>query len=94
MIQNRVQGLSNLVTACQCFLALVLFWIWIALYQAFIPSSGLVSYAGYSFLVVIGLWLESVFRDPSLCDINSELATIVETNRCGVVARSGVRFQK
>jgi exopolysaccharide biosynthesis polyprenyl glycosylphosphotransferase len=68
MIQNRVQGLSNLVTACQCVLALVLFWFWIGLYQAFIPSAegiNLVSYAGYNFLVVIGLWLESVFDRPN-----------------------------
>src|SRR5207247_241606 len=70
MIQYRVRGISNLVTASQCFLSLVLFWLWIALYQAFVPSSegiNLEYYAGYSFLIVVGLWLESVFRNrPSV----------------------------
>jgi exopolysaccharide biosynthesis polyprenyl glycosylphosphotransferase len=77
MIQNRVQGLSNLVTACQCVLALVLFWFWIALYQAFIPSSGLLGYAGYSFLIVIGLCLESVFRDPSNTPFHARRASVI-----------------
>ena len=66
MIQYRVRGISNLVTASQSFLTLVLFWLWIALYQAFVPTSegiNLEYYAGYSFLIVVGLCLESVFRD-------------------------------
>jgi exopolysaccharide biosynthesis polyprenyl glycosylphosphotransferase len=65
MIQYRVQGISNLVTACESLLTLVLFWIWIALYQAIVPGGegiNLGYYTGYSFLIVIGLWLESVFR--------------------------------
>ena len=65
MIQYRVQGISNLVTACESFLTLVLFWVWIAFYQAIIPNGegiNLLSYSGYGFLVVIGLWLESAFR--------------------------------
>jgi lipopolysaccharide/colanic/teichoic acid biosynthesis glycosyltransferase len=65
MIHYRVQGISNLVTACESFLTFVLFWIWIAFYQAIIPNGegiNLVSYSGYGFLIVIGLWLESIFR--------------------------------
>jgi exopolysaccharide biosynthesis polyprenyl glycosylphosphotransferase len=65
MIQYRVRGISNLVTACESLLALVLFWIWIALYQAIVPNGegiNLSYYTGYAFLIVIGLWLESVFR--------------------------------
>jgi putative colanic acid biosynthesis UDP-glucose lipid carrier transferase len=65
MIQYRVQGISNLVTVCESLLTLVLFWTWIALYQAIIPGGegiNLRSYTGYSFLIVIGLWLESVIR--------------------------------
>jgi FlaA1/EpsC-like NDP-sugar epimerase len=80
MIQNRVHGLSNLVTACQCFLALVLFWFWIALYQAFIPNAegiNLVSYAGYNFLVVIGLWLESIFRDRPNTSFHARRPSII-----------------
>jgi len=66
MIQYRVRGISNLVTASQCLLTLVLFWLWIALYQAFVPTSegiNLEYYAGYSFMIMVGLWLESVLRD-------------------------------
>src|ERR1700739_153538 len=65
MIQYRVQGISNLVVACELFLTLALFWIWIALYQAIVPNGegiNLSSYAGYGFLILIGLFLESVFR--------------------------------
>jgi exopolysaccharide biosynthesis polyprenyl glycosylphosphotransferase len=65
MIQYRVQGISNLVTVCESLLCLVLFWAWIALYQAIVPGGegiNLGSYTGYGCLVVIGLWLESVFR--------------------------------
>jgi FlaA1/EpsC-like NDP-sugar epimerase len=66
MIQYRVRGISNLLTASQCFLTLVLFWLWIILYQAFVSTSegiNLEYYAGYSFLIVVGLCLEPVFRD-------------------------------
>ena len=65
MIQYRVQGISNLVTICESLLTFVLFWAWIALYQAIVPGGegiNLESYTGYSFLIVIGLWLDSVFR--------------------------------
>jgi exopolysaccharide biosynthesis polyprenyl glycosylphosphotransferase len=64
MIQYRVQGLSNLVIVCESLFTLVLFWVWIALYQAIVPGGegiNLESYIGYSSLIVIGLWLESVF---------------------------------
>ena len=50
----------------RCLITLALFWLWIALYQAFVSTSegiNLEYYAGYSFLIVVGLWLESVFRD-------------------------------
>jgi len=80
MIQNRVQGLWNLVTACQCLLTLVLFWFWTALYQAFIPGSegiNLVNYAGYSFLVVVGLWLESVFADRPNTSFHAHRPSII-----------------
>jgi exopolysaccharide biosynthesis polyprenyl glycosylphosphotransferase len=65
MIQYRVQGISNLVIVCESLFTLVLFWVWIALYQAIVPGGegiNLESYIGYSFLIVIGLWLESVSR--------------------------------
>src|SRR5271157_1768236 len=64
MIQYRVQGISNLVIVCESLFTLVLFWAWVALYQAVVPGGdgiNLESYSGYSFLIVIGLWLESVF---------------------------------
>jgi len=64
MIQYRVQGISNLVIVCESLFTLVLFWAWVALYQAIVPGGdgiNLESYSGYSFLIVIGLWLESVF---------------------------------
>lgn len=65
MIQYRVQGISNLVIACELLLTLVLFWIWLALYQGAVPGGegiNLGYYTGYGLLIVIGLWLESVFR--------------------------------
>jgi exopolysaccharide biosynthesis polyprenyl glycosylphosphotransferase len=65
MIQYRVQGISNLVTVCELFFSLVLFWAWIALYQAIVPGGeGIIQgpYTGYSFLIAIGLWIESVFH--------------------------------
>jgi putative colanic acid biosynthesis UDP-glucose lipid carrier transferase len=63
MIQYRVQGISNLVTACQCLFIVVLFCVWITLYQAVVPGSEGINidyYAGYIFLIVIGLCLESI----------------------------------
>jgi exopolysaccharide biosynthesis polyprenyl glycosylphosphotransferase len=65
MIQYRVQGISHLVTVCESVFTFVLFWAWIALYQTMVPGGegiNLESYTGYSFLIVLGLWLESVFR--------------------------------
>ena len=66
MIRNRILGISNLVAACQCLLTLLVFWCWVALYLAFIPGSDgtdLTVYAGYSVLLIIGLFLDSVHRD-------------------------------
>jgi hypothetical protein len=68
MIQYRVQGISNLVTACESLLTLVLFWIWIALYQAIVPGGegiNLGYYTGYSFLIVIGWNRFSAYGDTS-----------------------------
>ena len=68
MIQNRIRGISNLVTACQCLFTLFVFWCWLALYRGFfLPTQGadLMVYGGYSLLLVIGLWLDSLNHDPA-----------------------------
>jgi len=68
MIHNRIRGISNLVTACQCLLTLFVFWCWLALYRGLMPGPGghnLKVYSGYSLLLVIGLWLDSLNHDSS-----------------------------
>jgi len=65
MIEDRVRGIGNLTTACQCLIALVIFWLWRLIYSQVIPGEGLnpTSYGGYSLLIVMGLVLESLLRD-------------------------------
>ncbi len=68
MIHDRTRGISNLVTACQCLLTLIIFWFWASLYHAFVPGAegaDLTAYSGYSLLIVIGLLLDSMNRDRS-----------------------------
>jgi exopolysaccharide biosynthesis polyprenyl glycosylphosphotransferase len=68
MIHNRIRGISNLVTVCQCLLTLLLFWYWLALYRGIIPGTAatdLKAYGGYSLLLVIGLWLDSLNYVPA-----------------------------
>jgi Bacterial sugar transferase len=80
MIQYRVRGVSYLVTASQCLLTLVLFWLWISLYQAFVPASegiNLEYYAGYSLLIVVGLWLEFVLRDRPITSFHPHRPSII-----------------
>ncbi len=80
MIQYRVRGIFNLVVACEAVLTLILFWLWITLYQAFIPGGdgiNLANYAGYSFLIVIGLWLESIFLSRKLIVFPVDQPTII-----------------
>jgi hypothetical protein len=65
MIHHRVQGISHLVTVCQCLLTLALFWIWYGIYGALIPGAAGTSpaaYAGYGLLLCLGLGLESLVR--------------------------------
>jgi exopolysaccharide biosynthesis polyprenyl glycosylphosphotransferase len=68
MISNRIRGISNLVTACQGLLTLLFFWFWMLLFQVLVPSSkgaDLKVYAGYSLLIVVGLWLDSLRHQPA-----------------------------
>jgi exopolysaccharide biosynthesis polyprenyl glycosylphosphotransferase len=68
MIHNRIRGISNLVTACQGLLTLFLFWFWMLLFHLLIPSSkgaDLKAYGGYSLLIVVGLWLDSLRHQPA-----------------------------
>ncbi len=65
MIHHRVQGISHLVTVCQCLLTLASFWIWFGIYGALIPGAAGVNpaaYAGYGLLLCLGLGLESLVR--------------------------------
>jgi putative colanic acid biosynthesis UDP-glucose lipid carrier transferase len=72
MIQDRVRGIGNLATACQCVVALAIFWIWILIYSTGVPGGegiSLRAYAGYSLLIVVGLLLDSLLLEkasPSL----------------------------
>src|SRR5208283_844493 len=80
MIQHRVRGISNLVVACEAMFTLLLFWVWIVLYQTFIPGGdgiNLVSYTGYSILIVIGLLLESIFIRRKLIDFPVDRPTMI-----------------
>jgi hypothetical protein len=66
MIEDRVRGIGNLTTACQCLIALVVFCLWILIYSEVIPggeSINLTSYGGYGLLIALGLVLESLLRD-------------------------------
>jgi exopolysaccharide biosynthesis polyprenyl glycosylphosphotransferase len=68
MIQNRIRGISNLVMACQGLLTLLLFWLWMLLFHVLVPSSkgaDLKVYGGYSLLIVVGLWLDSLRHQPA-----------------------------
>jgi exopolysaccharide biosynthesis polyprenyl glycosylphosphotransferase len=65
MIHHRVQGISHLVTICECLFALGLFWIWFGLYRTLIPGAAGINsaaYAGYGLLLCLGLGLESLVR--------------------------------
>src|SRR5215471_11248855 len=66
MIQDRVRGVGNLTTACQCVLTLFTFWTWFFAYSSIVPSGegiNLRSYAGYSLLIVLGLVIEFLLRN-------------------------------
>jgi len=68
MIEDRVRGIGNLTLACQCLIALVIFWLWLLIYSKVVPSGegiNLTSYGGYSLLILMGLVLESLLRDRS-----------------------------
>lgn len=68
MIHNRIRGISNLVTACQGLLTLLVFWFWMLLFHVLVPSAkgaDLRAYAGYSLLIVVGLWLDSLRYQPA-----------------------------
>jgi exopolysaccharide biosynthesis polyprenyl glycosylphosphotransferase len=68
MIHNRIRGISNLVMACQGLVTLFLFWSWILLFHMLVPSSkgaDLKVYGGYSLLIVVGLWLDSLRHQPA-----------------------------
>jgi exopolysaccharide biosynthesis polyprenyl glycosylphosphotransferase len=68
MIQHRVHGISRLVTVCQCILTWGLFWLWFQLYRAFAPGgagTNLSAYAGYGFLLCLGLGLELLRNRPA-----------------------------
>jgi exopolysaccharide biosynthesis polyprenyl glycosylphosphotransferase len=80
MIQYRVRGISNLVVSCEALLTLLLFWIWIGLYQGFVPNGdgiNLANYTGYSLLIVIGLLLESIFLSRKLIVFPVDRPTII-----------------
>src|SRR6516164_2873215 len=72
MIQDRVRGIGNLATACQCVAVLATFWIWILIYSTAVPGGegiNLRAYTGYSLLIALGLLLDSLLLDkgsPSL----------------------------
>ena len=66
MIQDRVRGIGNLTTACQCVVALATFWMWLLIYNTAVPGGegiNLKSYFGYSLLIALGLVLESLLRE-------------------------------
>jgi putative colanic acid biosynthesis UDP-glucose lipid carrier transferase len=66
MIQDRVRGVGNLTTACQCVLTLFTFWTWFFAYSSIVPNGdgvSLWSYAGYSLLIVLGLVIEFLLRN-------------------------------
>ena len=68
MIQDRVRGIGNLATACQCVAVLATFWIWILIYSTAVPGGegiSLRAYAGYSLLIVLGLLLDSFILDKA-----------------------------
>jgi exopolysaccharide biosynthesis polyprenyl glycosylphosphotransferase len=68
MIQHRVHGISRLVIVCQCILTWGVFWLWFQLYRAFIPEgagTNLTAYAGYGFLLCLGLGLELLRNRPA-----------------------------
>jgi exopolysaccharide biosynthesis polyprenyl glycosylphosphotransferase len=80
MIHHRVQGISHLVTVCQCLLTLALFWIWFGVYQAFVPgATGInpTAYAGYSLLICVGLGLESLVRNRAAPHFPSPRASLI-----------------
>src|SRR5271166_1481951 len=80
MIQYRVRGISNLVVACEALLTLLLFWVWIALYQTFVPNGdgiNLENYTGYSLLIVMGLMLESIFLSRKLLAFPTDRQTVI-----------------
>jgi exopolysaccharide biosynthesis polyprenyl glycosylphosphotransferase len=68
MIQHRVHGISRLVTVCQCILSWGLFWLWFHLYRALTPEgagTNPTAYAGYGFLLCLGLGLHLVRNRPA-----------------------------
>ncbi|MEA3163657.1 MAG: hypothetical protein QOE88_1475 [Verrucomicrobiota bacterium] len=67
MIPHRIQGTDNLVIACQCMLALVLFWYWFALGSAVFHWMGISveTVASYSLCIPVGLILESAIHNPT-----------------------------
>jgi exopolysaccharide biosynthesis polyprenyl glycosylphosphotransferase len=80
MIQYRIRGISNLVVACEALLTLLLFWVWIVLYQTFVPNGdgiNLENYTGYSLLIVIGLMLESIFLSRKLLAFPTNRPTVI-----------------
>jgi exopolysaccharide biosynthesis polyprenyl glycosylphosphotransferase len=68
MINQRVRGISHLVTACQSLLTLIIFSVWVALYGNLILGEGsinLAAYEGYGLIIVAGLVLNDLYRDRS-----------------------------
>jgi putative colanic acid biosynthesis UDP-glucose lipid carrier transferase len=67
MISNRTRGIASLTTACQCVLTLLLFSLWIVLYQLVsgAPRFNLEAYGTYGLFIILGLLFDSVIRDPT-----------------------------
>jgi exopolysaccharide biosynthesis polyprenyl glycosylphosphotransferase len=65
MINQRIRGISHLVTACQCLLTLLVFSLWVLLYENLIVGEGsinLIAYEGYGLTIVAGLVLSEMYR--------------------------------
>jgi exopolysaccharide biosynthesis polyprenyl glycosylphosphotransferase len=80
MIHRRVQGISHLVTVCQCILALGLFWIWFGFYSALIPGAAGINpaaYAGYGLLLCLGLGLEALVQSRPATPFPSLRASLI-----------------
>jgi exopolysaccharide biosynthesis polyprenyl glycosylphosphotransferase len=68
MFNQWVRGISHLVTASQCALTLIVFSVWLALYQNFVIGEGsinLIAYEAYGLVIVAGIALNGFSRDRS-----------------------------